>query len=70
MHLLVALTLGAGVRSYEVAGLAASDKLQDSLGLTLLAFGYRGSGERVVPVEFEWADTIAEAVKHAAEEDS
>ena len=39
---------------------------QDSLGLTLLASGYRGAAERVVPVEHEWADTIAEAVEHAA----
>ena len=65
-HLLLALTLGAGLRSCEVAGLTARDVSQDSLGLTLLASGYRGAAERVVPVEHEWADTIAEAVEHAA----
>lgn len=69
-HLLLALTLGAGLRSCEVAGLTASDVSQDSLGLTLLASGYRGAAERVVPVEHEWANTIAEAVEHAAGEGS
>jgi len=65
-HLLLALTLGAGLRSCEVAGLTAEGVSQDSLGLTVTASGYRGAAERVVPVEHEWADTIAEAVKRAA----
>jgi len=69
-HLLLALTLGAGLRSCEVAGLTARDVSQDSLGLALLASGYRGAAERVVPVEHEWADAIAEAVELAAGEDS
>lgn len=69
-HLLLALTLGAGLRSCEVAGLTAEGVSQDSLGLTVTASGYRGAAERVVPVEHEWADTIAEAVERAAGDDS
>lgn len=69
-HLLLALTLGAGLRPCEVAGLTARDVSQDSLGLTLLASGYRGASERVVPVEHEWAGTIAEAVDVAASNNS
>lgn len=65
-HLLLALTLGAGLRSCEVAGLTADGVAQDSLGLTVTASGYRGAAERIVPVEHEWADTIAEAVERAA----
>lgn len=65
-HLLLALTLGAGLRSCEVAGLTAEGVSQDSLGLTVTASGYRGAAERVVPVEHEWADTIAQAVERAA----
>lgn len=69
-HLLLALTLDAGLRSCEVAGLTASDVCQDSLRLTLLASGYRGASERVVPVEHEWAGTISEAVEYVAGDDS
>lgn len=69
-HLLLALTLGAGLRSCDVAGLTASDVSQDNLGLTLVVSGYQGAGERVVPVEYEWADTISEAVEHAAGDNS
>ena len=69
-HLLLALTLGAGLRSCEVAGLTAGDVSQDNLGLTLLASGCRGAGERVVPVEHEWTATISEAVEHASGDDS
>ena len=69
-NLLLALTLGAGLRSGEVATLTASDVETDEAGTVVYPSGYRGAGPRFVPVDHEWADVIREAVERAKDLDS
>lgn len=69
-NLLLALTLGAGLRSGEVAALAAADVETDETGTVVYPSGYRGAGPRFVPVGHEWAQPIREAVERAVSEES
>lgn len=65
-NLLLALALGAGLRSGEVANLTAGDVETDSQGTVVYPWGYRGADKRFVPVEREWAGVVAQAVENAA----
>ena len=69
-NLLLALTLGAGLRSGEVATLTAAGVETDDAGTVVYPSGYRGAGPRFVPVDHEWADVIREAVERAKDLDS
>lgn len=69
-NLLLALTLGAGLRSGEVATLTASDVETDDTGTVVYPSGYRGAGRRFVPVDHDWAQPIREAVERAVSEES
>ena len=69
-NLLLALTLGAGLRSGEVATLTAAGVETDDTGTVVYPSGYRGAGPRFVPVDHEWADVIREAVERAKDLDS
>lgn len=69
-RLLLALTLGAGLRSGEVATLTAAGVETDDAGTVLYPSGYRGAGPRFVPVDHEWAGVIREAVERAKGPDS
>ena len=64
-NLLLSLTLGAGLRSGEVATLTAADVEMDEAGTVVYPSGYRGAGPRFVPVDHEWAGVIQEAVERA-----
>lgn len=64
-NLLLALTLGAGLRSGEVATLTAADVETDETGTVVYPSGYRGAGPRFVPVDHEWAQPIREAVERS-----
>ena len=64
-NLLLALTLGAGLRSGEVATLTAADVETDDLGTVVCPSGYRGASKRFVPVDHEWAQPIREAVERS-----
>lgn len=68
--LLLALTLGAGLRSGEVATLTAADVETDETGTVVYPSGYRGAGRRFVPVDHEWVQPIREAVERAKDLDS
>lgn len=61
-NLLLALSLGAGLRSGEVANLTAGDVETDEFGTVVYPWGYRGANKRFVPVEQEWAPVIQAAV--------
>lgn len=67
---MLALTLGAGLRSGEVAALTAADVETDDLGTVVCPSGYRGAGRRFVPVDHDWAGPIREAVERAKSPDS
>ena len=69
-NLLLALTLGAGLRSGEVATLTTTDVETDETGTVVYPSGYRGAGPRFVPVDHEWAQPIREAVERAKDLDS
>lgn len=64
-NLLLALTLGAGLRSGEVATLTAAGVETDEAGTVVYPSGYRGAGPRFVPVDHEWAGPIREAVERS-----
>lgn len=64
-NLLLALTLGAGLRPGEVATLTAAGVETDETGTVVYPSGYRGAGPRFVPVDHEWAGVIREAVERA-----
>lgn len=63
--LLLALTLGAGLRSGEVATLTAADVETDETGTVVYPSGYRGAERRFVPVDHDWAQPIREAVERS-----
>lgn len=65
-NLLLALSLGAGLRSGEVANLTVGDVETDEFGTVVYPWGYRGADKRFVPVEAEWAGVVAQAVEDAA----
>ena len=65
-NLLLALALGAGLRSGEVANLTAGDVETDAEGTVVYPWGYRGADKRFVPIEREWAGVVAQAVENAA----
>lgn len=69
-NLLLALTLGAGLRFGEVATLTASGVETDETGTVVYPSGYRGAGPRFVPVDHDWAQPIREAVERAVSEES
>lgn len=69
-NLLLALTLGAGLRSGEVATLTATGVETDDTGTVVYPSGYRGAGPRFVPVDHEWADVIREAVERSVSGES
>lgn len=69
-NLLLALTLGAGLRSGEVATLTAVGVETDETGTVVYPSGYRGAGPRFVPVDHEWADVIREAVERSVSGES
>lgn len=69
-NLLLALTLGAGLRPGEVATLTAAGVETDETGTVVYPSGYRGAGPRFVPVDHEWAGVIQEAVERAKGPDS
>ncbi|KGF24113.1 tyrosine-type recombinase/integrase [Corynebacterium tuscaniense] len=69
-NLLLALTLGAGLRSGEVAALTAADAETDETGTVVYPSGYRGAGRRFVPVDHDWAQPIRDAVERAKSPDS
>ncbi len=69
-NLLLALTLGAGLRSGEVATLTAADVETDEAGTVVYPSGYRGASKRFVPVDHDWAEVIREAVERSVSEES
>lgn len=64
-RLLLALTLGAGLRSKEIANVTAGGVETDRIGTVIFPWGYRGAEKRFVPVEEEWAPTRRAAVVEA-----
>lgn len=69
-NLLLALTLGAGLRSGEVATLTAAGVETDETGTVVYPSGYRGAGPRFVPVDHEWAGPIREAEERSVSGES
>lgn len=65
-RLLLALTLGAGLHSCEVARLTAADVVTDSQGVLVYPHGYRGAPRRQVPVESAWSEVIARSAATAS----
>ncbi|WP_414123483.1 hypothetical protein [Corynebacterium nuruki] len=68
--LVLALTLGAGLRSGEIAALRVADVHDDGdAGIILRPHGYRGAGPRDVPVLAEWEDTLRAEIAGLAPDD-
>ncbi|CAB0852674.1 hypothetical protein FRC0337_01608 [Corynebacterium diphtheriae] len=59
----LALGLGAGLRSKEMATLTRSDVTVDAAGVLVTARGYRGAGTREVPVRAEWEQVVGTQVR-------
>lgn len=59
----LALGLGAGLRSKEMATLTRGDVTVDAAGVLVTARGYRGAGTRNVPVRAEWEQVVGTYVR-------
>ena len=68
-ELVLALTLGAGLRAGEIARLRARDVTIDQYGAIVRPHGYRSAGYRNVPVHVNYQTAILDAVASVGPDD-